>query len=306
MLPEGITYYDATVSLSKEARIGIWVGIFITLLVFLLDPKAPSVRVLACIFLFIFAVLILADSDWVKQRSGNLSIFVDAGLPERLSYPRLFIAILIIGVSVFGLAMVTWPPKDVPLQQITLVGQPTSSADSISKAIGIPNPPNKLTPNSDTPKGSPPSKQSVPKPKPPPESKPHPIIVVSKSQVTVNPDTNKIDIVVTLMNTSIVGANVHLTADVTWNDKPTEGTVDTRDVAIAPSPFIFELHFSTTPNAQGEIEFINRTSKLAILINASYPDEGGITTYRFEGVVVPQSDILDDAGSGWTSEPAKK
>lgn len=301
-------YYDATVPLSKEARISIWVGIIVTLFIFLLDPKESWERVSICAALFVFVVLLVADSEWVKQPAWNMNIFADVGMSERVSYLRLFSAISVIGITVLGFAVITWPPKDQPSQplSVVVVGQPATSTDSPVKAIGIPNPTNKLTPKSSTPKGSLPSKPSVPKPKPPPEPKPHPIIVVSNSTVTINSDTHKVDIKVSLMNTSGVGANVHLVSDITWNGQPVDGSIDTRDVAVAPSPFLFELHFSTTPNAQGEIEFINGTSKIAIVINASYPDNGGVTTYRYEGVVVPGATILNATASDWDTEPAKK
>lgn len=298
-------YYDATVSLSKGERFGIWVGILVTILVFLLDPKDPLWRVLACVFLFIFGVLLVSDSDWVKQRSGNLSLFVDAGLSERMSTPRLISATLVIGASVLALAVITWPAKEIPLQPLSVVvAQPANFTDSPSAAVGIPNPPNKLPTPIDKPKGSVPSKPSNPQPKP--ESKPHPVIVVSKTTMTTNADTHKMDIVVTLSNLSSVEANVHIVSDIAWNGQAMQGSVDTRQVAFGPSPFSFDMNFGTTPIGVGAIEFENRTSRIAIVINASYPDQGGVTTYKYEGVVIPGAAKLDDVSTEWTTEPTAK
>jgi hypothetical protein len=84
------------------------------------------------------------------------------------------------------------------------------------------------------------------------------------------------------------------------------GSIDTRQVAFGPSPFSFDMNFSTTPGALAEIEFENRTSKISIVINASYPDQGGVTTYKYEGVVIPGAVKLDDVGTEWTTEPATK
>jgi hypothetical protein len=302
-------YYGATVSLSKGERFGIWVGILVTILVFLLDPKDPLWRVLACLFLFIFGVLLVSDSDWVKQRSGNLSLFVDAGLPERISTPRLVSATLVIGVAVCALAVITWPAKEVPLRPFSVVAgvQPVTSTDPSSTVVGIPDSPKKATPSVDVPKGSPPTKHVPPaKPKPVPESKVYPVIVVSRTQVTTNPDTHKIDIVVTLGNLTSEKANVHIVSDMTWNGEVMPGTIDTRQVAFGPSPFLFEMRFGTTPFGIGVSQFESGTAKIAVVINASYPDQGGTTTYKYEGDIVPGATSLNDVATEWVSEPAKQ
>jgi hypothetical protein len=295
------------VTLSKGERIGIWVGVIVALLLFLLDPKAPWERISICVALFIFAVLLVADSEWAKQRSGNLSLFVDAGLSERISTPRFISSTLTIGVAILAFAVITWPPKEVPLQPFsgTVVVQPTTSTDPPSKPIGIPNPPDKVAPKPNITKGAPTSKPQKPQTKPVPESKPHPIIVVSKTTMTTNPDTKKIDIAVTLANLSSVEANVHLLYDMTWKGEALPGTVQTREVAFAPAPFSFELDFTTTPMGVSEYELENKIGKLSVIINATYPDQGGRTTYSYQGDVIPNGSRLDDVATSWTPEPAK-
>jgi hypothetical protein len=172
--------------------------------------------------------------------------------------------------------------------------------------VGIPAPPKKTTPPVDVPKGSPPTKHLPPvKPKPVPESKPHPIIVVSKTMITTDPATKHLDIVVTLSNLSSVEANVHLYYDISWNENAMPDSIATRDVAFAPSPYSFDLNFSTTPTAAGQMMLENKTGKLSIVINASYPDQGGTTTYKYQGFVVPNATKLDDYTS-WDTEPAKQ
>jgi hypothetical protein len=297
-------YYIVTVILSKEARFGIWVGIIVTIIVFLLDPKAPWVRISACVALFVFLVLITADSDWAKQRSGYLNLFADVGLSDKISYPRFFSATLVIGVLVFLLAFVTWPPKDVPLQPFSgsVAVQQPSTTDPSATPIGIPNAPNKAAPKPNILEGSPPSKR--PKPKPAPEYKPHPIIVAGNSEVSINTDTHKIDGTIQLLNTSSVGANVHIVAEVTMDGQPL-GAADSRYVAIAPQPFAYALSFSSTLNPVTAIGFDNRTSRLAVVLNASYTDEGNVITYRYEGVIVPGATKLDVISSDWETTTAR-
>jgi hypothetical protein len=128
----------------------------------------------------------------------------------------------------------------------------------------------------------------------------HPIITVSSSTVTISADTNGVDIVVTLMNTAPVEANAHIVSDIAWNGVPMSGSINERDIGFATSPFTYQLHFTTTLSIVSMMQLTAKTSKLAVILNVSYPDEGTLTTYAYEGDVVVGSKSLDDIGSGWT------
>ena len=301
-------YYDATVSFSKETRDGILIGILATAIFVLFDAKQPVWHAVTLFTVAVCAVMLVADSDWVKQRALYLSILTNANVSEQVSRLRLLIAVFGIGFVVLILAAVTWPPKEVLLQPVSVVAgvQPATPTDPSSTVVGIPDPPKKTTPPADVPKGAPSAKPHIAKPKPVPESKPHPVIIVSKTTMTTNPDTKRIEVVVTLANLSTVETNVHLLFDITWNGEPIPGTIQTREVAFAPAPFSFEMTFSTTPMGMVDYEYTNKIHKLSIVINASYPDQGGTTTYSYQGDILPNASRLDDQATSWTPAPAKQ
>ncbi len=297
-----------TVSLSKEARVGIWVGIVVGILLVLLDPKQLLVRGALWLAVGISLVLIATDLNWVKERSWNLNILEETGVSQEFSVLRFFFAILIISFLVSILAVTTWPPVELQdrLYPMPLVFEPPMYTEPPSNPTFFPNSDKKLIPPAParSPKAHPATPSNTPVPKPMPSS--HPIIVASGSQVTQDTTTREIKITITLINTSTVGVNVHLVSDIRSNGEPIPGSIDTREVAFAPSPFNFILHFDATPNPQQQIGFIGGTNKLAVIINATYSDEGGQTTYKYEGDVVPNGSSLDDRSSMWTKDTARK
>jgi hypothetical protein len=72
---------------------------------------------------------------------------------------------------------------------------------------------------------------------------------------------------------------------------------------MAPQPFTYQINFSNNLTPLGILRFTNRTGRLAVVLNASYPDEGHITTYKFEGVITPGATKLDAVSSDWETTP---
>jgi hypothetical protein len=296
--------------LSREARIGIWVGLATTIALILIEPKQPAWRIVLLIALAVCAIVVVKDLNWVNQRTESLSIAQGEGLSQQLSIARLgfgiFVAISL--VTVFG--VITWPPAAAVEQEASHLLQAVLAPVSPEKAVGhAPPTPNGILPATTaqpaTPKPKPKPAPAMPRqeePKPtapipvPAQSESYPIIVVARTQVTRKTDTHQLGIVVALSSTTSAEANVHIVAQTWWVTNGVElatGPPLERDVGFAAVGFSYELSTNIPLTTTGETLYDNGSAFITVVGTASYPDRGGKTIYHFKGNTNFTLDHLD-------------
>jgi hypothetical protein len=102
---------------------------------------------------------------------------------------------------------------------------------------------------------------------------------------------------------TISEVNVHLESYLTWDEVEVPGTRNERDVAFGPAPFAYNLSSDQDFSVGGEPLYSNKIGTLTVVGTASYPDNGGTTTYSFKAKAIPGGDHLDLFSSEWTHSP---
>jgi hypothetical protein len=151
--------------------------------------------------------------------------------------------------------------------------------------------------------------QPTAKPKSPsksPQEEIYPIVLVSQTHVARNADTHQVTIDIWFSNSTNTEANAHILVEGSWmvnGSGAAKINPVSRDVALAPPPYNYQLSTSLDLTPEGETLYMNGSAVITVTGQVSYPDRDSTTTYHFKGATSPKLDHLDLIQSEWERSP---